>query len=131
MACYAACAEMLSGGAVGQADVLARYADDGTRGGTPGEVAQALGNGWRGGYLDVDPDRLDAAFTALNDVGPWSAVVRGAKGGQHMVVVDGLAPDGSVRIRDPYPPGSSYTTPYDEFMGAWLGGAVWQPNGPQ
>lgn len=126
MACYAAVGDMLSDGRMSQADILARYGDeDGLRGGTPGEVARALGEGWRGGTVDVPQEDLPQVFRLFNDTGPWGATMRGAAGGQHMVVVDGLAPDGSVRIRDPYD-GSSYTTPYDEFMGAWLGGAVWR-----
>ena len=44
-----------------------------------------------------------------------------------MVVVDGVTPDRSnVLIRDPHE-GSSYQTPYHEFMGAWVGEAVFKP----
>ncbi len=84
-------------------------------------LARELGPGWVGGTPDL---ALDDAFHALNGTGSWAARVSGTSGA-HMVVVDGLSDAGCVLIRDPGS-GSSYETPFRDFLGAWRGQAVWR-----
>jgi RHS repeat-associated protein len=125
MSCFAACGEMLTNGAATQDSLIAKLDPSGIMGASSGDTARALGGGWRGGSV-AGVDNRDQVFSALNTTGAWGAMMRGAKGGYHMVVVDGLDSSGSVLIRDPHN-GSSYTTPYSEFINVWTGEAVFNP----
>ena len=69
---------------------------------------------WIGGHLDFDfPIPLEM-ISVLGEHGSWSAqlIPENYRDG-HWVVVDGVAEDKNLLIRDPV--GSSYRLPYDEF----------------
>jgi|SRR5581483_451213 len=118
--CVAACGEMLTNGAVSQEQLLAQIGENSNA----EALGRALGPEWRGGGLGAGPTP-DEAFQALTETGPWGATMRGVTQ-DHMVVVDGLHDAGHVMVRDPFQ-GTSYETPYSEFMGAWRGQAVFKP----
>ncbi|MDG4833396.1 papain-like cysteine protease family protein [Solwaraspora sp. WMMD1047] len=84
-------------------------------------LPEALGPGWRGGY--VGPDALDL----LNQRAPWGAELKDPTNSiGHAVVVDGVRPDGRIAIRDPWGGGSTYAMDLDEFLEYWNGNAVFK-----
>jgi RHS repeat-associated protein len=110
--CGSACAETLSG--VAQADVLESA---GEHAGV-GAIADALGDGWRGGY--VGPENLDQ----LAARGPFGAELYEGGSQAHMVVVDGIDKAGDVTIRDPWSGGSTYQMTQHDFQQYWNGNAL-------
>jgi RHS repeat-associated protein len=117
--CVSACGAMLSGGVRSEAEILARIGENAGA----EALARELGPAWRGGTAANLEAR--AFFDVLVAEGrPFGAIVRGSVG-NHMVVVDGLDDLGRVMVRDPGS-GSSFVTPWDEFMAGWLGVAVFK-----
>jgi RHS repeat-associated protein len=112
--CGSACAEMLSGGARTQAQVLAEIGEWASA----GDVAGALGPGWRAGYFGSGADAVTIAGR-----GPMGGVLwaPGARAG-HMVVIE-PGPAGFL-IRDPLP-GVNYTVGAN-WIERWVAGGLWQ-----
>lgn len=112
--CGSACAEMLSGGARTQAQVLGEIGEWASA----GDVAGALGPGWRAGYFGSGTDALSVAGR-----GPMGGVLwaPGARAG-HMVVIE-PGPAGFL-IRDPLP-GVNYTVGAN-WIERWVAGGVWK-----
>jgi len=81
-------------------------------------LAQALGAGWRGGYLDpADLPKLLALGR------PFAAELRDGGRLGHLVVVVGMKA-GELLIRDPWAGGSTYRMLVEDFVNHWSGGAV-------
>ena len=97
--CVSACGEMLSNGAVTQSKLLGQIGEWSN----PARLADALGNGWRGGYFGSGADALAAA-----ERGPMGAALQAGTGPGHMVVTSPLG-DGAFLVRDPWAGGSTYT----------------------
>lgn len=120
VSCGPACAEMLSNGAVKEADLIKLY---GNREISVDEMARALGTGWRGAALGGEELHT---IQVLNSTGKWAAMVR-SPGGLHFVVVDGAESSTSLlKILDPWD-GSSYTVNMNEFAENWSLYAVFKP----
>lgn len=118
LSCVSATGEMLTGRR--QAELIEAL-------GSPASVdalADELGPQWRGGQVGYDP----RAIEALNKVAPWGAeLFDGVNEIGHVVVVDGIRPDGRLLIRDPWNGGSTYAMDLDEFQRVWNGNAVFKP----
>jgi hypothetical protein len=100
--CGAASVEILSGGRVTEADILARRGDQNVH---PGILAEEMGDGWQGRWLDSEQEALDAASQ-----GP--AILRlQAPGEQGHFVVSEPLPNGNFRIQNPGIGGSYEVTP--------------------
>jgi hypothetical protein len=109
---------MLTHGKVTQAWVLHDVGD----GARAAQLAHALDEiwprAWRGGLVD------EQALDILDRHGPWVAEFRGDHDCIHYVVVDGVTPDGMIRIRDPFGQGSTYLMTRAEFLHTWDGVAL-------
>lgn len=136
LACVAATGEMLleaHGVKMPQKSILAkigRLADVRDLAPLLNEVDKAAGGKWQG--LIIEPNR--AAFDELNRKGAWGTVFREGTPVGHFVLVDGMADDELVKIKDPYPltteaqTGSSYKMELAEFMRVWSGEVVFNAN---
>jgi hypothetical protein len=113
--CGAACGEMLSG--IAQAHLI----DNAGAPTTPELLAQALGKGWRGGY--VSPDKLDKLFALGRSFA--AELYEGRERLGHFVVVDGFDA-GHVLIRDAWAGGSTYRMLLSEFERFWTGRVVFR-----
>jgi hypothetical protein len=115
---------MLTDGNIAQ-DWLIRHLSSGAR--AP-EIARALAevspHAWKGGLVDR------RAWSLLVARGPWAAEFKGANGCLHYVVVDGVTPDGLVRIRDPFGGGSVYLMTQADFRHVWDGVALFRDDPP-
>jgi filamentous hemagglutinin len=118
--CVAAVGEMLSRGALRQADLYNEMVT------IPEKLADVLGLGWKGGLI---PERnIEKAFDifARSEM-PWGAELRDEfyhrVGMGHMVVVDGMDEAGNVMIRDPQH-GTRYEMTRETFMKHWSHRAV-------
>jgi hypothetical protein len=146
-ACGPACMEMVLGDrnvARPAQSMIARMARGGIDAPVPTDawkVQDTLGKinpdgGWQSGHLG-SPDSAvwQERARAMSGSGSWIADMRedfspGAVG--HAVVVDGVAADGTVSIRDPWPfkqgapdsqgaVGTAYEVSWQEFFGRWSG----------
>jgi hypothetical protein len=113
--CVAACAEMLSGSTLPQAQVIERL-------GTPASLTflpPLLGPDWRAGYVRPrDLERL------LGNGRPFGAELHAGGTLAHAVVVDGPGPKGLITIRDPDEGGWTYGMGPDELLQFWTGHTV-------
>lgn len=118
--CVAAVGEMLSQGALKQADLYNGMVT------IPEKLADVLGPGWKGGLI---PERnIEKAFDIfVGSERPWGAELRDEfyhrVGMGHMVVVDGIDEAGDVMIRDPQH-GTRYEMTRETFMKHWSHRAV-------
>ena len=88
---------------------------------TSEDLAAALGDGWRGGY--VGPGQL----SQLLGLGkPFGAKFYEGGSCGHMVVVEGRNSVGNLMIRDPWDDGSTYSMTSDGFLRVWNGNAVFR-----
>jgi hypothetical protein len=154
-ACGPACMEMVLGDrnvAHPPQSMIARMARGGTDAPIPTNAwmtQDTLGkmdpaSGWRTGYLDnPNSDVWQERAREMSSRGSWIADMRedftpGAVG--HAVVVDGVASDGTVSVRDPWPykqedpmtrgaVGTAYEVTWDEFFARWSGAYTFSGSG--
>lgn len=115
--CVAACAEMLSGSSLPQAQVIERL-------GTPASLTwlpPLLGADWRAGYVRPrDLERL------LGSGRPFGAELNAGGTLAHAVVIDGPDPQGLITVRDPDAGGWTYGMGTDELLQFWTGHTVFR-----
>lgn len=88
------------------------------------QLASASGQ-WTGGWAVGTGLTPQAVFEILCATGAWAAMLwtPGERIG-HMVVVDGLEQTGAVCVRDPWPPGTTYTMSRRDFLDYWTEQAI-------
>ena len=110
--CISAVGEMLSGGRITEAELIAKL-------GTPGNILrlpEALGSEWttKGG---------PTSLAEIGKHGPWAAQMLESEWTKfpkppHVVIVDGPSPAGNVMIRDPLE-GTRYEMTVKDFLKTW------------
>ena len=112
--CGAACAEMLSEGALTEGEVVGQIGEWTT----PDQVAASLGEEWTGGFFESGADALTVARSGTTAGLLWAPGMRAG----HFVVIE--ATEGGFLIRDPLP-GVNYTV-NSSWIQRWVAGGVWK-----
>jgi hypothetical protein len=118
--CGPACAQMLLGDR-GIAVDQSAFGDSLTSAQDLAAELNSVDGGWIG--AGVDPSSL----VALTRTGSWSAMMweSGARTG-HWVVVEGISPEGLVKVRDPFD-ATRYEMTQSDFVKSWSGYSVFKP----
>jgi hypothetical protein len=117
--CVSACGEMLTGGTVSEADLLAKLGDWSNPGALARELNQRAGSEvWQGGYFESGADALEAARR-----GPTAVILQAPGGNAHAVVVEPLE-SGNFLVRDPLP-GQTYEVTSD-WIEQYVAGGVFR-----
>jgi ABC-type bacteriocin/lantibiotic exporter with double-glycine peptidase domain len=81
---------------------------------------------WEGGRPFIQGVSTNQMIDILCASGCWAAVLWDSRTRLgHMVIVDGLK-NQSLRIRDPWPPGTSYSMSRADFLNYWNEEAIWR-----
>lgn len=117
--CVSACGEILSSGAMSEAEFLAEIGEWSN----PGALADTLNalegaGAWQGGYFAEAADAVAAA-----EQGQMAAVLQAPGMAAHMVVIEPAAEAGTFIVSDPAV-GATYEVTA-EWIAKWVAGGVW------